>query len=92
MPALTSDTLESGLSDSQEIAKWLCEKQPELIPAAHKDTIDKLMEKLYRFHLKGLNIAPEAASNGIPNVAAAMLEDASISDKHRRALEIKSIL
>ncbi|KAM3518663.1 hypothetical protein NHJ13051_008017 [Beauveria bassiana] len=91
VPALTSDTLESGLGDSQVIAKWLCEKQPELLPAAHKDTIDRMMEKLYHFHLKALNIAPEAASNGIPNVAAAMLEDASISDKHRRALEIKSI-
>ncbi|TQV93064.1 hypothetical protein V2A60_003624 [Cordyceps javanica] len=91
VPSLTSTLLASGLSDSQQIAKWLCEKQPELVPAAHKETIDKLMEKMYSFHFKALNIPPEAAANGIPNVAAAMLEDSSISEKHRRALEIKSI-
>ncbi|OAA75580.1 Thioredoxin-like protein [Akanthomyces lecanii RCEF 1005] len=91
VPSLTSPLLPSGLSDSQQIAKWLCDKQPELVPAAHKETIDSLMEKLYRYHFKALNIPPEAAANGLPNVAAAMLEDSSISEKHRRALEIKSI-
>lgn len=80
------------LCDSQQIAKWLCDQQPELVPAAHKEAIDSFMEKLYSFHFKALNIPPEAAANGIPNHAAAMLEDGSISEKHRRALEIKSIL
>ncbi len=92
VPSLTSPLLAAGLSDSQQIAKWLCDKQPELVPAAHKEVIENLMEKLYRFHFKALNIPPEAAANGLPNVAAAMLENASISEKHRRALEIKSIL
>lgn len=91
VPTLTSALLPSGLSDSHQIAKWLCDKQPELVPAAHKETIDGLMEKLYKFHLKALSIQPEAAANGLPNVAAAMLENASISETHRRALEIKSI-
>ncbi|OAA74051.1 Thioredoxin-like protein [Cordyceps fumosorosea ARSEF 2679] len=91
VPCLTSALLPSGLSDSRDIAKWLCEKQPELVPAAHKEAIDELMDKLYSFHFKALNIPPEAAANGIPNVAAAMLESSSISEKHRRALEIKSI-
>ncbi|KAJ6780566.1 hypothetical protein PWT90_10657 [Aphanocladium album] len=91
VPSLTSSLLPSPLSDSQQIAKWLCEKQPELVPATRKETIDRLMEKLYSFHFKALNIPPEAAANGIPNVAAAMLENATISEKHRRALEIKSI-
>ncbi|KAJ3473981.1 hypothetical protein NLG97_g10047 [Lecanicillium saksenae] len=91
VPSLTSRLLPSALSDSQQIAKWLCDKQPELIPADHKETIERLMDKLYSFHFKALNIPPEAAANGIPNVAAAMLENVNISEKHRRALEIKSI-
>lgn len=92
MPSLTSPLLPAALGDSQKIAEWLCEKQPELVPAAHKIVIERLMEKLYSFHFKALNIPPEAAANGIPNVAAAMLERGNITEKHRRALEIKSVL
>lgn len=92
VPSLTSPELAAPISDSRGIATWLCAKQPELLPEEHKEAIARLMEKLYHFHLKALNIPADAANTGIPNKAAAMLENPGLSEQHRRALEIKSVL
>ncbi|KAM4064877.1 Thioredoxin-like protein [Hirsutella rhossiliensis] len=91
VPALTSAALDSMLDDSRDIAKWLCERQPELLPEEHRETIERLMDKLYAFHCKALLVAPEDRNHGFPNQAAAMLESTDLSEKHRRALEMKSI-
>lgn len=88
VPALTSTSMPLAINESRDIANWLCEKQPELLPADHKDSIGKFMEKLFLYHAKALNIP----ANGITNQAAAMLENPNITAGHRRALEIKSIL
>lgn len=92
VPALTSPALESTLDDSRDIAKWLCERQPELLPEEHRETIEHLMDKLYSFHGKALLVPPEDRKHGVPNQAAAMLESTDLSEYHRRALEMKSIL
>lgn len=89
---MTSPALPLTLDDSHEIAKWLCEKQPELVPEEHRETISRLMDGIYSFHAKPLVVAAEERNHGIPNQAAALLENASISEPHRRALEIKSVL
>lgn len=89
---MTSPALESALDDSRDIAKWLCERQPELLPREHRETIERLMDKLYAFHGKALLVAPENRSHGYPNTAAAMLESTDLSEEYRRALEMKSIL
>ncbi|EQL01995.1 hypothetical protein G6O67_008350 [Ophiocordyceps sinensis] len=91
VPALTSPALESTLDDSRDIAKWLCERQPELLPEEHRETIEHLMDKLYSFHGKALLVPPEDRKHGVPNQAAAMLESTDLSEYHRRALEMKSI-
>lgn len=88
MPALTSPALPATINESRDIASWLCQQQPELIPEEHKDAIDKRMTKLFFYHAKALTIP----ADGIPNKAAAMLENPNITEGHRRALEIKSIL
>lgn len=84
--------LPSTVDDSYVIAKWLCQQQPELVPEEHRETIDRLMDKIYSFHAMALVVPPEERKEGIPNQAAARLEDSSITEPHRRALEIKSIL
>jgi glutathione S-transferase len=80
------------LTDSRDIARWLCEQQPQLLPDEHRDTIERLMDKLYAFHAKALFVTAEERKHGIANQASAKLELGDITDKHRRALEIKSIL
>lgn len=92
VPVLTSPTLSSPLHESYDISKWLCERQPELIPAEHREVILQLMDKLYKFHAMALTVALEDRKDGIPNQAAAFLENQNLSETHRRALEIKSIL
>ncbi|KJZ75799.1 hypothetical protein HIM_04956 [Hirsutella minnesotensis 3608] len=91
VPALTSPALESTLDDSYAIAKWLCKRQPELLPEEHRETIERLMDKLYTFHAKVLLEPPENQKHGVPNQAAAMLESTELTEGHRRALEIKSL-
>lgn len=88
MPALTSADLASPLAESQDIAIWLCEQQPALVPDSHHDTIKDFLGKFYSYHCKALSIPP----NGIPDKAAAMLESPKLTPSHRQALEIKSKL
>ncbi|KAJ6444119.1 thioredoxin-like protein [Purpureocillium lavendulum] len=66
--------------------------QPELLPEEHRETIDRLMNKIYAYHAKALLVAPDDRKDGIQNQAAAMLENPELSETYRRALEIKSVL
>jgi hypothetical protein len=91
VPALTSPLLSAPLTDSRDISKWLCEQQPRLVPAEHRETIDRLMDGLYAFHALSLSTPERERIHGVPNVAAAMLERSDISDTWRRALELKSV-
>ncbi|PHH64066.1 hypothetical protein CDD81_5059 [Ophiocordyceps australis] len=95
VPVLTSTALEAPLDDSRDIAKWLCAKQPRLLPQEHRDVIESLMDKIYAFHATALLVAPEDRKDdlkeSLPNKAAAMLERSDLSEGHRRALEIKSV-
>ncbi|KAL7796500.1 hypothetical protein V8C37DRAFT_400258 [Trichoderma ceciliae] len=91
VPALTSAALLSPLTDSHDISKWLCEKQPELVPDEHRETIQSTMDKLYSFHAMTLTIGPDEKKHGIPNQAAELLEKKDLTKTHRRALELKSV-
>lgn len=91
VPALTSPALSSPLTDSYDISKWLCEKQPELIPQKHQEMIQNMMEKLYSFHAMTLTIGPDERKHGILNRAAELLEKKDLTERHRRALELKSV-
>lgn len=86
VPTLTSPALESTLDDSRDIANWLCERQPELLPEEHRETIERFMGKMYAFGAKALLVAPDDGRDGFPNKAAAMLERSDLSERHRRAL------
>lgn len=50
------------------------------------------MGKLYSFHAMALTASREVRKHGIPNQAAALLEKKDLTEGHRRALEIKSVL
>lgn len=91
VPALTSPQMPSALDDSHDIIDWLCERQPELIPEEHRETIERLVQKMYAFHALPFAIKPEDRKYGIPNQAAEKLEHTDISEEHRRALEIRSL-
>lgn len=58
------------------------------MPHGHRDVINNWLNKFYAYHRKALSIP----KNGIPNKAATMLEDTNLSESHRHALEIKSVL
>ncbi|RFU75034.1 thioredoxin [Trichoderma arundinaceum] len=91
VPALTSPALPAPMTESYDISKWLCEKQPELVPEQHREEIQTIMDKLYSFHAKALTAGPEEKKHGIPNQAAELLEKKDLTEGHRRALEIKSV-
>ncbi|UNI24373.1 hypothetical protein JDV02_010124 [Purpureocillium takamizusanense] len=91
VPALTSPLLDFNIVESRDIAEWLCQKQPELLPEEHRETIERLMGDMYSFHAKALLVAPDDRKDGIQNQAAAMLESPELTGAHRRALEIKSV-
>lgn len=91
VPSLSSPVLAAPMTDSRDIARWLCEKQPELLPSSQKETIERLMDLLYNFHAKALCTPEEQRIHGVPNYAAAKLESKDISESYRRALEIKSV-
>ena len=88
---MSSPSLSSVLTDSRDISRWLCEQQPELVPEEHKDSIVRLIDMLYDFHAMALTMPPEDRKDGVPNQAAALLENADLTEAHRRALEIKSV-
>ena len=92
MPVLTGLSLDAPITDSSDISRWLCAQQPKLKPAEHTATIDMLVKKIYAFHAMALTIPAEERKFGVPNQAAEKLEKENLSDGHRRALEIKSIL
>ncbi|CAM1502021.1 Fc.00g040050.m01.CDS01 [Cosmosporella sp. VM-42] len=92
VPALTCFEFPSTLDDSCDIATWLCEKQPELLPKEYQEIISGLVDRIYSFHITPLVVNPTSKTYGIPNRAAARLESNDISEQHRRALEIKSVL
>lgn len=92
VPALTSPHLEAPILESRDIGAWLCERQPELLPTEHRETIRRLVDKMYAHHANALLVAPEVRKDGLPNKAAAMLENPWLSRAHRRALEVKSVL
>ena len=50
------------------------------------------MDEIYAFHAMSLIIPSEFRKDGIPNQAAALLEKADLTQGHRRALEIRSLL
>lgn len=92
MPALTSQALASPLTDSRDISNWLCEMQPELVPDSNRTMIQSIMDKLYSFHAMALTVGREEKKHGIPNRAAELLENKDLTEHHRRALEMKSVL
>lgn len=91
VPALTGSALRSPIADSHEIANWQCEKQPQLLPEDQRVVIHRIMDEIHGFHAMALAVAADARKHGLPNQAAAILENPTISDSHRRALEIKSL-
>ncbi|POR38766.1 Thioredoxin-like protein [Tolypocladium paradoxum] len=65
VPALTSPALESALDDNHDISKWLCARQPELVPDEHREGIERLMDKIYAYYAKALLVAPEDRNYGL---------------------------
>ncbi|VUC33192.1 unnamed protein product [Clonostachys rosea] len=91
VPVLASPALSQPLTDSYEIAKWLSLQQVDLIPEEHNVIITKIMDGLHGIHAEALALSPDICKDGIPNQAAAMLENSQLAASHRRRLEIKSI-
>lgn len=89
---LKSPSSPSPIADSRDISRWLCEQQPQLVPSEHRDTIERLMDLVYGFHAQALCIPESRRTHGVKNLAAAQLERSDISERYRRALEIKSVL
>ncbi|CAG9995849.1 unnamed protein product [Clonostachys byssicola] len=91
VPVLASPALSEPLTESYEIAKWLSLQQTDLIPEEHNVIITKIMNDLHEIHAQALALSPDICKDGIPNQAAAMLEQNKLTASHRRCLEIKSI-
>ncbi|QPG94593.1 hypothetical protein C2857_006487 [Epichloe festucae Fl1] len=91
VPVLTSPTLVAPIDDSHKISRWVCRQQPRLVPGKHRQAIGELLDELYEIHAIAFSTTRDVMRNGIPNQAAALLENPSLSEGHRRALEIKTM-
>lgn len=76
--------------DSLVITNWLAEKYPDLIPNEHEAQIRQFLIDLHALNYFSLSFPgrPQIAQQFEANVQR-RLDDSSISDRYRKALEFK---
>lgn len=91
VPAMTSQSLPSPLTDSVDITYYLCEHYPSLSPQAHRDTIKRLISELHDIQYLSLSFTPQQnRAKGITDAVEKLLERTDISDEYRKALKFKA--
>ena len=72
------------------ISQYICERYPQLLPSAHRDTIMELLDQLHAISFGTLSFRPEdRRSEGLIEAVKQILAQPHISDEYRKALEVK---
>ncbi|KAK4574113.1 hypothetical protein LTR86_001874 [Recurvomyces mirabilis] len=90
VPALTSSSLDTPITDSLDITYYIAERYPTLMPSEHKQTIIDLLGELHDINYFSLSFGdkPDGAK-GQAKAIRGRMEDPAISPEYRRALEYK---
>lgn len=92
VPALTNDKLlPEPLHESLDIAWYLCEWYPGLLPPEHEPEIRKLIGELHEINFPVLTFGPsDRHALDLDNDVQKILGRNDISDEYRKALQHKS--
>lgn len=87
---LPPNKLEAPIVDSLVITHWLAQRYPDLIPAEHEAEVHQLLTDLHALNYFSLSFPerPQIARQFEANVQR-RLDDPTISDRYRKALEFK---
>jgi hypothetical protein len=89
---MTSAALPAPLTDSLDIAYWICEQVPALLGGENQETIKSLVTRLHQFHAVPLSVSDEYRKKhvgGMPSDAEDVLKKPDLSESYRKALEFK---
>lgn len=81
------------LNQTSTISTYISERHPSLLPNEHAAEIIRLVNKMHELNFFTLSFrgSPKLAS-GFADAAVKRLEDKSISDDYRKALEYKLMM
>ena len=81
------------LNQASKISTYIAERHASLLPKEHAAEIIRLINKMHELNFFTLSFrgSPKLAS-GFADAALKRLDDASISDKYRKALEYKLMM
>ena len=90
VPALTSSSLATPITDSLDITYYIAERYPTLMPPEHKQSIIDLLGDLHEINYFSLSFGdkPERAK-GQAKAIRDRIADPTISSEYRNALEYK---
>ena len=94
VPVLSNPTAFSfPLSQTAAISAYIAERYPSLLPGEHALEIKKLTDEMHELNFFSLSFrgSPELAK-GFADAALRRLDDGSISEEYRKALEYKLMM
>jgi len=82
--------LDAPITDSLKITHWLARKYPDLMPVEHEAEIRQYLTDLHALNYFSLSFPgrPQVAQH-LESTVQRRLQDSSISDRYRNALEFK---
>ncbi|EXJ63634.1 uncharacterized protein A1O5_11395 [Cladophialophora psammophila CBS 110553] len=90
VPALLAPSLGVKLIDSTDITKYLCDRYPSLVPAAHKQTIESLLEELHEISYVTISFKPEdRRTEGVMEAVREIMAQPDTSPRYREMLQVK---
>ncbi|KIX06621.1 uncharacterized protein Z518_04597 [Rhinocladiella mackenziei CBS 650.93] len=78
------------LDDSLDITRFLSERYPQLLPSAHRDSINELLNELHQVWFVSLSFtAEDGRSEGLVKMILHLIEEPTTSEKYKTALQRK---
>ncbi|KIX95926.1 uncharacterized protein Z520_08181 [Fonsecaea multimorphosa CBS 102226] len=90
VPALLAPSLGVKLTDSTDITQYLCDRYPSLVPPAHKQTIESLLEELHEISYVTISFKPEDRRvEGVMEAVQEIMARPDTSPRYREMLQRK---
>ncbi|KAH0836149.1 hypothetical protein FOPE_04389 [Fonsecaea pedrosoi] len=90
VPALLAPSLGVKLIDSADITRYLCDRYPSLLPSAHKQTIESLLEQLHNISYVTISFKPEdRRTEGVMEAVEEIMARPETSPRYREMLQRK---
>ncbi|KIW30508.1 uncharacterized protein PV07_06250 [Cladophialophora immunda] len=90
VPALLAPSLGVKLIDSTDITRYLCDRYPSLVPAAHRQTIESLLAELHGISYVTISFKPEdRRTEGVMEAVQEIMARPDTSPRYREMLQRK---